>query len=76
MPRNETSVPIFCCVKSRDKALEMLTKKFPSITVRTNDEFTGETGIRIKAEEKPLREAIHFLKKESGASLIRFVCIN
>lgn len=75
MPRNKTSIPIFCCEKSRNKALEVLTKKFPGIAIKTNSEF-GKDSIEINIEEKMLREVTDFIEKELDIILIRFICIN
>ena len=78
MPRKNTSVPIFCCPDSRDKALERLKKEFPDadITMEINTGWTGDNGLEIKAEEKKLKAIISFIEEKLSLALDRFVCAN
>jgi len=71
-----TSAPIFCCVTSRNKALQMLRKKFPGVVMEINTGWAGETGIEIKAEKEKLQAIIGFIKRELSLVLVRFPCVN
>jgi hypothetical protein len=72
----KTSVPIFCCSTSRDKAYEVLREKFPSATILRDTGWFGNAGIEIKAGEKDLQEIIDFIESDLSMILVRFACVN
>ena len=71
-----TSVPIFCCKASRNKALPILREKFPDVNMQTGTTWSGKNGIEIVAKEKELRPVIDFIKSDLPMILDHFVCIN
>lgn len=71
-----TSVPIFCCNASRNKAYAILRQKFPNTRIQIETVWAGDYGLEIEAKEEELQTVIDYIKSDLSVILDHFVCIN